>query len=153
MHLAWAWIKTVLRFTSFVADPTNDGEITYNGTKFRAKENGTVKDLIIGGKLTLICKASAVITTGLKSGSVTPTESGNWTKWTLITDEANSTVVVNVKKNGTNIFTTNKPTLTAQKNNSGTNMSGTTTAYSVGDYFEIDIESNNNSHGLTLILE
>ena len=32
-------------------------------------------------------------------------------------------------------------------------MSGTTTAYSVGDYFEIDIESNNNSHGLTLILE
>lgn len=114
---------------------------------------GVYDDTGGGGSLTLQCKASSTITTGTKQGSITTIKTGNWTKWTLTTDEPSSTAVVNIKKNGTDIFTTNKPTLTAQKNASGTDMSGTTTAYAVGDYFEIVIESNDNSKGLTITLE
>lgn len=141
---------------SLTADPASPGNGTfwYNSTlgKYRCKEDGVIKDMV-SGSLTLTVKSSTIITTGLKAGSITTNKAGNWSKWTLTTDEANSTAVVNIRKNGTLIFTTNKPTLTAQKNNSGTNMAGTTTSYSIGDYFEIEIESNNNSKGLTITLE
>lgn len=134
------------------SDPTVNGQITFNGTVFRKRQGGVTTDLD-SCTLTLVVKSSTIITTGLKAGSVTTNKAGNWSKWTLTTDEANSTAVVNIRKNGTLIFTTNKPALTNQKNNSGTNMSGTTTAYAIGDYFEIEIVSNNNSKGLTITLE
>lgn len=117
-------------------------------TKFNA-----ITTALNAQSITLTCKSSTIITTGVKTGSVTTTKAGDWSKWTLTTDEANSTVVVNIRKNGVPIFTTNKPNLTNQKNNSGTNMAGTTTAYAIGDFFEIEIESNNNSKGLTITLE
>lgn len=46
MNLIWAIVKTVLKLESFGTNPANNGEITFNGTKFLAKEGGTVKDLI-----------------------------------------------------------------------------------------------------------
>ena len=95
---------------------------------------------------------SIVIPDGtLSPFAATASSSGSFSKWT-ITGDVSSTVVVNVKKNGTNVFTTNKPTLTAQRSNSGTNMTGTTTSYTAGDILELEIENNDNAKYIALTL-
>ena len=115
------------------------------------KTDGTVLK-IANTKLNLGYRSSAIITTGTKIDAVIKAHAqGIFTRWDITGDVA-STAVINVRKNGTLIFTSNKPTLTAQRSNSGTDMAGTTNAYNAGDIFELEIESNNNAKYFLLTL-
>lgn len=148
-----------IQLGNLTADPASpqDGQMWYNSTlgKFRVRENGVTKDDDTGGnnnKINLGYTSNMQITIGLKANSVVKMpKSGIFSRWDITSDVATNSVV-NVRKNGTLIFTSNKPTLTAQRSNSGTNMAGTTNSYSAGDLFELDIETNNNATYILLTL-
>lgn len=93
MFLAWAEIKTVLRLISFGTNPANNGEITFNGTKFLAKEGGTVKDLIANAQSLGDLTNGLTSKTPLVDADFVPVmdsaASNIWKKWSFANIKAN----------------------------------------------------------------
>jgi hypothetical protein len=154
-----------LRLVSTLADPLLDGEVTYNSAlnKFRKKENGTVSDLDKKVLRTItfgVYNSDGItpITIGGKiSTKIQSPYTGTIVGWKLTSNVSTSTVVdiwkhITNPTNANSITASAKPTLTAQSKNDSSTLTGWVTSVTENDLLQIEIESNDLSTDLKLIL-
>jgi hypothetical protein len=102
---------------------------------------------------------TGTIATGAKKAYVQTPVEGTITQWRLISD-VSATVVVDVWKRSNVIPTvantitgSSKPTLTANTVATSSTLTGWDASVSIGDIFEINVDSNDNATTLTLQIE